>query len=161
MVKLWSVCALFAVVGIGAGWVLRGPGSADANDSATPGTAQVAQLVLSPPPGSARSGLDLAELHAAIKEELAAASRSQPANERQATAVRETVPASAELIAQRREALEDIQGMVASGEWGNGERAQFQQKFAVLDPEQARSVLQQIVRGLNSGTIRAEADLPL
>jgi hypothetical protein len=159
MVRLWSVCALSALVGIGAGWALHGPGSADTNESATPATAQVAQLLV--PQTAAQSALNLAELHAAIKEELAAA-RSQPANERQtAAAAKVNAPASPELIAQRREAVQDIQAMIATGEWGNTERAQFQQKFSLLDPEQARQVLQQVTMGLNNGTIHSQIDLPL
>ena len=162
MIRLWSVCTLSAVIGIGAGWALHGSGSADSTESAIPTAARMAQLVLQQPQTAAQSGLDLAQLHAAIREELAAASRSQPANERQAaTAARPSVPASPELVAQRREALQDIQGMMATGEWGNSERAQFQQKFAKLDPEQARQVLQQVVAGLNNGTIHAQTDLPL
>ena len=51
--------------------------------------------------------------------------------------------------------------MIATGEWGNTERAQFQQKFSVLDPEQARQVLQQVTKGLNNGTIHSQIDLPL
>lgn len=161
MVRSWSVCAVSAVIGIGAGWALHGSGSADTNESAAPGTAQVAQLLVPQPQAEAQSGLNLAQLHAAIAEELAAA-RSQSANERQAAAAaKATAPASPELIAQRREAVQDIQAMIATGEWGNTERAQFQQKFSLLDPEQARQVLQQVTMGLNNGTIHSQIDLPL
>jgi hypothetical protein len=161
MVRSWSVCALSAVIGIGAGWALHGPGSADTNESATPGTAQVAQLLVPQPQDAAQSALNLAQLHAAIREELAAA-RSQPANERQAAAAAKVnAPASPELLAQRREAVQDIQAMIATGEWGNTERAQFQQKFSLLDSEQARQVLQQVTMGLNNGTIHSQIDLPL
>jgi hypothetical protein len=133
----------------------------DTNESATADTGQVAQLVLPQSQIAAQSGLDLAQLHAAIREELAA-SRSQPANERQApTAAKANPPASPELIAQRREAVQDIQAMIATGEWGSNERAQFQQKFSLLDPEQARQLLQQVTMGLNNGTIHSQVDLPL
>ena len=160
MVRLWSVCALSAVIGIGTGWALHGSGSADTNESATPGPAQVAQLVL-PQQAAAQSELNLAQLHAAIREELAAL-RPQPANERQAAAAAKgNAPASPELIAQRREAVQDIQAMIATGEWGTIERAQFQQKFSLLDAEQARQVLQQVTMGLNNGTIHSQIDLPL
>jgi hypothetical protein len=122
----------------------------------------VAQLVLSQQQPAAPSGLDLAQLHAAIREELAAASRSQAANKQPAaTAAKDEVPASAQLVAQRREALQDIQGMIAKGEWGSTERAGFQQRIAVLDPEQARQALQQVLIGLNNGTINALTKVPL
>jgi hypothetical protein len=122
----------------------------------------VTQLVLSQQQPAATSGLDLAQLHAAIREELASASRSQATNKQPATtAAKEEVPASAELVAQRREALQDIQGMIAKGEWGSTERARFQQSIAVLDPDQARQALQQVLIGLNNGTIQALTSLPL
>jgi hypothetical protein len=122
----------------------------------------VAQLVLSQQQPAAPSGLDLAQLHAAIREELAAASRSQAANKQPAaTAAKDEVPASAQLVAQRREALQDIQGMIAKGEWGSTERAGFQQRIAVLDPEQARQALQQVLIGLNNGSINALTKVPL
>jgi predicted lipid-binding transport protein (Tim44 family) len=162
MVRLFSVCALSIVIGVGFGWALRASRPADPDELATASRAQVAQLVLSQQQPAASSGFDLAQLHAAIKEELAAASRSQ-AGSRQATAAaaKEPVPASAEVIAQRREALQDIQGMIATGEWGNNERAEFQQRIAVLDPEQARQALQQVLIGLNNGTIHALTKAPL
>src|ERR1700730_10242462 len=150
MVRLWSVCALSIVIGAGVGGALHGSSPADANESATPAPARVAQLVLSQQP-AAPSGLDLSQLHAAIREELAAASRSQPANKQPATTTaKEEAPASAELVAQRREALQDIQGMIAKGEWGSTERASFHQSIAVLNPEQARQALQQVLIGLNN-----------
>jgi len=74
---------------------------------------------------------------------------------------KEDVPASRELVAQRREAMQDIQTLMASGEWGDKERTEFQQKFAVLDPEQARQALQQIMKGLNNGSIQALTNVPL
>ncbi len=161
MVRLGSVCALSVFVGIGAGWALHGTGSADTRESATPATAQIAQLPVPQPETGAQSALNLADLHAAIRDELAAA-RSQSANERQAApAAKGNAPASAEVIAQRREAVQDIQAMIATGEWGSTERALFQQKFSMLDPDQARQVLQQVTMGLNNGTIHSQLDLPL
>jgi hypothetical protein len=122
----------------------------------------VAQLVLSQPQPTAPSGLDMAQLRAAIREELAAASTSQGANKQPTTtASKESVPASPELVARRREALQDIQGMIAKGEWGTTERVEFQQRLAVLEPEQARQALQQVLIGLNTGAIQAQTNLPL
>jgi hypothetical protein len=77
------------------------------------------------------------------------------------TAAKANVPASRELVAQRREAMQDIQTLMASGEWGEKERTEFQQKLAVLDPEQARQALQEVVKGLNNGSIQALTPAPL
>jgi len=66
--------------------------------------------------------------------------RSQPAKRAAGSGCRQgQCTCSPELIAQRREAVQDIQAMILTGEWGNTERAQFQQKFSLLDPEQASS----------------------
>jgi hypothetical protein len=158
MVRSLSICALSLVIGVGAGWVLHTSNSADTDGSAAEGASQVAQLVLPQSQGVAQPGLDLTQLHAAIREELAAA-RLQGGN--QQSGAQKAAPASAELVAQRREAVQDIQQMITTGEWGMGERVQFQQKFALLDPDQARQVLQQVVTGLNNGTIHSQIDLPL
>jgi hypothetical protein len=160
MVRSFTVCALSIVIGVGFGWALRAS-RLDTNESATPARAPVAQLVLSQQQPAASSGFDLAQLHAAIREELAAAG-SQAAHAQSATtAAKERVPASPELVTQRREALQEIQGMISSGEWGNNERIEFQRRIAVLDPEQARQALQQVLVGLNNGTIHAQTNTPL
>ena len=161
MVRLWSACALSVVIGAGVGWALHGSGSADTNASTTPAAPRVIQLMAPQAQPAEPSVLDLAQLHAAIREELAAASRSQASNMQAAAAAKENVPATPELVAQRREALQDIQGMIATGKWGNTERVEFQQRLGVLDPEQARQVLQQVVTGLNNGTIHALTKVPL
>jgi hypothetical protein len=159
MVRVWSVCALSLAVGVGAGWALHRSDSADAEKAGPAGAPQVVQFLPAQPQSGAQAGLDLSQLHAAIREELAAARLQggvQPAGAEQKGA-----PASAELVAQRREAVQDIEGMIATGEWGNSERAQFQQRFALLDPDQARQVLREVVTALNNGTIHSKVDLPL
>jgi hypothetical protein len=121
----------------------------------------LARLVPSQSQPAAQSGIDLAQLHAAIREELAAAARSQPANDRQApSAAKADAPASPELVAQRREAMQDIQTMIATAQWGEAERAEFHQKLSVLNPERARQALQQVTIGLNNGTIHRRTDMP-
>jgi len=159
MVRLWSVCALSLAVGVGAGWAVHRRGPVEAIVAGPAGALQVAELMLAQPQTGAQPGLDLSQLHAAIREELAAArlqGGAQPLG-----AEKKNAPVSEELVAQRREAVQDIEGMIATGEWGNSERAQFQQRFALLDPDQARQVLREVVTALNNGTIHSELDLPL
>src|SRR5262245_34382177 len=110
MVRLWSVCALSVVIVAGVGRALHGSSSADANEPATQAPARVAQLVRAQPQPAGPSGLDLSQLHAAIREELAAPSMEHAANKQPATTTAKgNVPASPELVAQRREAMQDIQ----------------------------------------------------
>jgi len=162
MVRFWSVCAVSVVIGAGVGWTLHGSGSSDTSEAATPAPARAAQLWVSQPQPAAPAELDMAKLRAAIREELAAAATSQGADKQPTTtAAKESVPASAELVARRREALQDIQGMISKGEWGSAERIEFQQRLAVLEPEQAQQALQQVLIGLNNGTIQALTHLPL
>jgi hypothetical protein len=161
MIRSWAVCALCVVIGSAVGWSLHGSGST-ADESAASGATRVAQLVSSQPQPATSSGLDLLQLHAAIREELAAASGSQGVHKQPTTTpTADNVPPSPELVAQRREALQDIQSMIATGEWGSAERVEFQQKFAVLDPSQARQALQQVLIGLNNGTLQPQIRLPL
>jgi hypothetical protein len=44
--------------------------------------------------------------------------------------------------------------MIAGGVWGNDQRASFREKLAVLDPEQTDHAMQELITGLNAGTIR-------
>jgi hypothetical protein len=61
---------------------------------------------------------------------------------------------------QRREIVQQIDGMLASGQWGNRERLTFQQGMAMLDPEQAERLLQQVTRSLIDGTVKVTTDGP-
>jgi hypothetical protein len=74
--------------------------------------------------------------------------------------VRASIPASSEVVAQRNEAVREIDAMINGGQWGNEERYTFHQKLALLDPEQAERMLQKVVIGLNEGTILPTTDGP-
>jgi hypothetical protein len=49
--------------------------------------------------------------------------------------------------------------MIATGKWGETERSTFLSKL--LDPEQKRQLLHEVVVGLNNGTIHSKIDTPL
>lgn len=107
--------------------------------------------------------VDIAQIRAVVREELAAAVATlkdqTPSRSGKPAAAPEPPPAP-ELLAQRREALATIDNMVAGGDWGNEERALFHSKMAVLDPDQAARALHEVVVGLNTGTIHAHTDGP-
>ena len=62
--------------------------------------------------------------------------------------------------AKRRDAQADIEGMVAGGVWGNEQQIQFQQRLAVLDPQERDRALQQLFTSLNQGALKLEAGQP-
>jgi hypothetical protein len=162
MNKLVYVSILSVALGTGFGWAMRGTTEPSMPD---PGAAltkmQLSQLQARP---SASTGIDLAQLHEAIREELsvAAAQLSRPGSKQaEVAAVTAAAPQSAEVLAQRHEAVQSIQGMISNGQWGAAERASFQEKLASLDPQQAEQALDQVLIALNSGTVQAQTTQPL
>jgi hypothetical protein len=161
MARLWLVGTACVLAGAGMGWAFHGAGSGAVDESGDQPRARVAQLVLPQPQPAASSEIDLAQLRAVVREELAASRSQGAATQSAGPAAKQNAPASPELVAQRREAMQDIQTMIASGQWGNAERVQFQQKLSMLDPDQARQALQQVLIGLNNGSIQTETKMPL
>jgi hypothetical protein len=112
-------------------------------------------------PHDASAAIDVAQLRAVLREELPIALAADHGNRQPVVnTVKAPVPASPELVAQRRDALQEIDAMISGGQWGNEERHAFQERLALLDPEQAERALQQVVRGLNEGTIEVTSDGP-
>jgi hypothetical protein len=96
-----------------------------------------------------------------MREELAAALANQHGGGTSVDSAPKTIPpASPELVAQRQEAMREIDSMLNGAEWGNEQRLGFQQKLALLAPDEAQRMLQQVVIGLNQGTIRVTTDGP-
>jgi hypothetical protein len=56
--------------------------------------------------------------------------------------------------------MREIESMVDGAEWGNEQRLGFQQRLALLAPDEAQRMLRQVVIGLNQGTIRVTTDGP-
>jgi hypothetical protein len=141
-------------VGMGVAWELHpaAPPSDSGSSGAAParlGFLQSQQLV------PASTGIDRAELRAMLREELATVLAGKGANANPVpTATGAAKPPSQELVTQRREAVETIDGMIASGVWGEEQRASFREKVGVLDPVQRERALQELITGINAGTIR-------
>jgi hypothetical protein len=161
MNKLVCISILSVALGTAFGWTMRGTTEPSMPD---PGAAltkmQLSQLQARP---SASTGIDLAQLHEAIREELAVADAqlSRPGSKQAEVAAVKAAPQSAEVLAQRHEAMQSIQGMISNGQWGEAERASFQEKLASLDPQQAEQALDQVLIALNSGTVQAQTTQPL
>jgi hypothetical protein len=161
MLKIGVLCTLCIGVGAGIGWSSRSTTSTGNLDSCAQG------LVESQPArpiwGSAVASapLDATQLRAVIREELAAA-RSDKGGDRDVAAIAAVSqpPASAATLTERREAMQSIDSMVASGQWGNEERFGFQQRLMKLDPQQAELALQKVLVALNTGAIRVHTDGP-
>jgi hypothetical protein len=156
MNKIVLACVLSLGIGVGVGmgatWELHP--AAPPSDSDGSGAAPARLGFLQPQTlVPASTGIDRAELRTMLREELAtvlAAKGGNPAPH----ATEATKPPSQELVTQRREAVAAIDGMIAGGMWGNDQRASFREKLAVLDPEQTDHAMQELITGLNAGTIR-------
>ncbi len=168
MNKLLAGGALLLAFGAGA-WSGYQVGSTGAPASAT--RAGIAALVEREPGLSGgRAVVDADVLRALIRQEMSAvlaartasssaAVSQQPADRTTAAgAAREVIPP--EKLAQRREAQEQIDGMLSQGVWGNEQRLSFQQKLVLLDPEQRERALQQITTAINNGTLQVNTDGP-
>jgi hypothetical protein len=153
MYKVLSIVMLALGLGVGAWW---------GNQQAPTLAAPIAEAT-SPTPYALRTTLpavaasiDMSALRTLIREELTAAldakGGTKPANV--------PPPPSPETLAKRRDAQADIEGMVAGGVWGNEQRIQFQQRLAVLDPQERDRALQQLFTSLNQGALKLEAGQP-
>jgi hypothetical protein len=152
MYKALSIVTLTLGLGIGAWW-----GHHQARVAAS--VAEVPSPTLYAPataiPAVAAS-IDMSALRTMIKQELTAALGARegvkPANP--------PPPPSPETLAKRRDAQADIEGMVAGGVWGNEQRIQFQQRLAVLDPQERDRALQQLFITLNQGALKLQTGGP-
>jgi hypothetical protein len=158
MIKVTCAAAVALAIGAGMGWTLHSP-----DPIATPVAAAVrfASPTMATTSATAGTAIDVGLLRSVMREELAAALANQHGDGTSVASVPKAVPpASPELVAQRQEAMRDIESMVNGAEWGNEQRLGFQQRLALLAPDEAQRMLQQVVTGLNQGTIRVTTDGP-
>jgi hypothetical protein len=164
MNKLIAIGALALACGVGA-WSGYQVGSAQIPASVT--HSGIPALVRREPGLLAGcADVDPGVLRTLIREEMTAvlaargASSAQPPGRAEAAATPAKEVATPEKLAQRREAQEQIDAILAQGVWGNEQRLSFQQKLIVLDPEQRERALQQITTAINNGTLQVGTDGP-
>jgi hypothetical protein len=164
MNKLIATGTLVLVFGSGA-WM--GYSAAPSDTSASIPTPAIPTLVNRERGSSdGRAEVDYSALRALVREEMNAAlmarTGSNPAasGAAPATKVAPPEPVTPEMQARRRDAQEQIDAMVVQGTWGNEQRFNFQQRLAVLDPEQKEHALQQLTMAINNGTLQLSTDGP-
>jgi hypothetical protein len=159
MIKVTCTAVVALAIGAGLGWNLHSP-----DPLPTPVAAAVrfaSPTVATPVTSGAGTAIDVGLLRSVMREELAAALANQHGDGTSVdSAPKIAPPASPELVAQRQEAMREIESMVDGAEWGNEQRLGFQQRLALLAPDEAQRVLRQVVIGLNQGTIRVTTDGP-
>ncbi len=64
-----------------------------------------------------------------------------------------TLVGSSERAAQRRDALQPIDVLIARGQWGAGELISFHDKLGDLDTQQHELAMQKLARVINSGSV--------
>lgn len=156
MMKATLLCAASLAIGAGVGWQLHGD-----DEPATPRAFASSPV---PQAGMNRTGdashasaLDIEQVRAVLREELATLAKQRPAQAAPAIAQQ---PASAELVAKRRVAAEEIDSMIRGGTWGNEQRAAFHQRIGMLDPEQGARALREVTIALNNGTLDVSTNGP-
>jgi len=164
MNKLIATGTLVLVFGSGA-WI--GYSAAPSDTSASTPDPAIPTLVNRERGSSdGREEVDYSALRALVREEMNAAlvarSGSNPAAPAPAPAAKAAPPepVTPEIQAKRRDAQEQIDAMVVQGTWGNEQRFNFQQRLAVLDPEQKEHALQQLTMAINSGALQLSTDGP-
>jgi hypothetical protein len=150
MNKIIVACVLSLGVGLGAGWGLH-PAAPASVPAVVP--QPTAELVEAPVAQLAAASVDLSAMRAMLREELAAAQPGKGGNAQLAPAAAAS-PVSAEALERRNDAVQAIEGMLASGVWDPNQRRSFEQKVLLLDPNQREHALQRLATGINSGAIR-------
>ena len=157
MSRLFLPCIASLAVGAGIGWTLHGADGAAPPILSAPAAAQnVSTARVS---SYVASGIDVAQLRAVLREELAAVRANAPQDSGRSNEIKEPA-ASPELTAQRQAAADEIETMIRSGEWGNEQRLRFQERMAFLDPEQGARLLRDVTIALNNGTLHVTTSGP-
>jgi hypothetical protein len=169
MNKLIAISSLVLGIGV-AGWCgyqigfVRSPAPVAKADGP-------ALTKLVPGLSAGRADVDSAALRALIREEMTAvlaractslptAASAGKAGASPAGSTPAQAAASPELQAQRREAAEQIDALVAQGIWGNEQRMSFHEKLATLDPQQREHAMEQFATAVNNGTLKVSTDGP-
>ena len=153
MYKTLLIVTLVLGLGIGAWWGHHQAPAESAPVADVPSQVQYAPATALP---AVTANIDMSALRTMIKEELTAALAAKEA----ATPAPPPPPPSPETLARRRDAQADIEGMIAGGVWGNDQRIQFQQRLAVLGPQERDQALQQLFTSLNQGTLKLDRGRP-
>lgn len=140
--------------GAGFGWLMRdmnvdAPAAFESGPFATPATITSARNV---------PAIDLEQVRQVVRAEIQSAQANGGGKASPAPAAEK--PATPELIAKRRAAVDEIETMIRSGEWGNEQRATFHQHMSMLDPEQGARLLREVTIAFNQGTMRVTTDGP-
>jgi hypothetical protein len=98
------------------------------------------------------------EMRAMLREELAAGLAKQGAAARAGVqptsqATPHSAPVSKEVEAQRQEAMQTANEILAKGQWGPEERASFHRQLAQLGPAEFEQEMQRLVNGIDNHTI--------
>jgi len=169
MNKLIAIGMLLSGLGAG-GWCGYQFGSAGSEES-VPKADTPALTKLVPGLSVGRADVDSAALRALIREEMTAALARAGSSIPTATAKGKSGAApsaqppaqeiaSPEKQAERREALEQLNALVAQGSWGNEQRMSFQEKLSILDPQQREQAMQRFATALNNGSLTVTTDGP-
>jgi hypothetical protein len=170
MNKLIAISALVLGLGVGS-WCGYQFGSAGSDEPVARADAPTLTKLV-PGLSAGRADVDSAALRALIREEMTAVLASAGSSVTTSSAAKSSAaapsaptpaqeqPVAPEKQAERREALAQMDQLVAQGTWGNEQRASFQEKFSMLDPQQRELAMQKFATALNNGSLTVKTDGP-
>jgi hypothetical protein len=147
-VKNLALAFIAAILGSIAGWLLRPQQTVELDARSVP----TAIRMSSPSDALMRDASTLADMRAIVREEISAALETSG----------RLLPVAASGIVQRepavdaqaqRDAIEVVNGSVASGRWRNEDRQLFRENVAKLSAAQREALLRKLAVGMNDGTI--------
>jgi hypothetical protein len=158
MSRIIPIVTLILGLGVGAGWGYHSGAAVSRGDvmvaPEAPPVAQAEAVTVA----TSVNNVEAAQC-TAFRQELtkALASHKDGPGDRAAAA---PAVVSAEDVAARQAAQTDIEALVAGNVWGNEQRSEFRAKLAMLDSEQQKLVMQNLVLALNSGAMKLQTNGP-
>jgi hypothetical protein len=113
------------------------------------------------PDGVSLASADVSTLRTLIREELALAKKnSDPPVIRAPTAEPAATPTSPETVAEHRNALAEVDNLTAGGVWGDEQRIRFRTDLGLLNAEERRHAIHQLLTAVNTGVIKLHGRPP-
>jgi hypothetical protein len=159
MAKVFLICGVSIALGVVAGLGVHltrtaGPAPAVPRLAIQP-SASVPQAAPLQTSSVASSSIDVAQIRAMMREELAGAlARQQPGPGGTAPAAKADVPVSPELQRKSLQAVQEANALIAGGEWGDDQRESFHQKMAFMSATQQEEAMQRLVQAIDNGSLK-------
>jgi hypothetical protein len=159
MAKIVLICGVSIALGVVAGVGLHLTRTTDSTPVVprleTQHTGSVPQTSSLQTQSYGSSGVDVAQIRAIMREELAGAlARQQPGSGGTAASAKADAPVSPEIQRKSQQAVQEANALIAGGEWGDEQRESFHQKMAFMSAAQQEDAMQRLVQAIDSGSLK-------